>query len=82
MPFEALAAEFEADDGALDVESLSQAPETGSGPSAPDLSDEERERKQEIEERLSTLDGEDNAIAERETERLESELETITGGEA
>jgi hypothetical protein len=82
MPFEALAAEFEADDGALDVESLSQAPETGSGPSDPELSDEERERKQEIEERLSTLDGEDNAIAERETERLESELKTITGGEA
>jgi hypothetical protein len=82
MPFEALAAEFEADDGALDVESLAQSPETGSGPSDPNLSDEERERKQEIEERLSTLDGEDNAFAERETERLESELETITGGEA
>lgn len=82
MPFEALAAEFEGDDGALDVESLAQSPETGSGPSDPNLSDEERERKQEIEERLSTLDGEDNALAERETERLESELETITGGEA
>ena len=82
MPFEALATEFETDEGTLNVEALAQSPETGSGPSDPDLSDEERERKAEIEERLETLSGEDNAIAERETERLESELETITGGEA
>jgi len=79
LSFEALAAEFEADDGTLDVESLAQSPETGSGPSDPDLSDAERERKQEIEERLSRLDSEDNALAEREVDRLEDELETITG---
>jgi hypothetical protein len=83
MPFEALAAEFEADDGALNVESLAQSPETGSGPTHVDLSDEDRERKQEIEERLSTLDGEESALAEREVERLEGELDAITdGGEA
>jgi hypothetical protein len=78
MPFEALAAEFEADDGALNVESLAQSPETGSGPSDPNLSSEDRERKQEIEERLSTLDGEESALAEREVERLETELDAIT----
>jgi hypothetical protein len=78
MPFEALAAEFEADNGALDVESLAQSPETGSGPSSVELSDEDRERKQEIEERLSSLDGEDSALAEREMERLETELDSIT----
>jgi hypothetical protein len=82
MPFEALATEFETDDGALNVEALAQNPETGSGPSDPNLSDEKRERKGEIEERLETLSGEDNVIAEREMERLESELETITGGDA
>jgi hypothetical protein len=80
MPFEALAAEFDADDGALNIESLAQSPETGSGPSAPELSDDDRERKQEIEERLSRLDGEDSTLAEREMERLEGELETITNG--
>jgi len=83
MSFEALAAEFEADDGTLDVESLAQSPETGSGPSGTDeLSDDERERKQEVEERLSALKDEDNALVDREVERLETELEAITGGEA
>jgi len=57
MPFEALAAEFETDDGDLDVEALTQSPETGSGPTgggtdvSPD--EEDLERIDEIDTKLT-----------------------------
>lgn len=36
MPFEAMAAEFETDDGDIDIEALTQDPEAGGSPSDPD----------------------------------------------
>lgn len=58
MSFDAMAAEFETDEGDLDVEALTQKPETGSGPSGGNggsgPSDEDLERIEEIDQKLST----------------------------
>jgi len=53
---------------------------SGSGGQEATLSEGERERKQEIESRLSDLEEKDGPLAEKETERLEAELADITGG--
>jgi hypothetical protein len=45
------------------------------------LSDGQRERKQEIEARLSELEGKEGALAEKEAERLEDELDDLDGGD-
>jgi hypothetical protein len=58
MPFEAMAAEFETDDGDLDVEALTQTPETGSGPSGGGdggITDDDRERIQQINTKLDAM---------------------------
>jgi len=59
MGFEAMAAEFQTDDGDLDVEALTQTPETGSGPSTGNgdsgVTDEDRERIKEIDKKLDAM---------------------------
>jgi hypothetical protein len=57
MPFEAMAAEFESEDG-LDVEALTQSPESGSAPTGGDdgtVADEDRERIQQIDTKLDAM---------------------------
>lgn len=60
MPFEAMAAEFETDDGDLDLEALTQSPESGGAPTSggdDDVgpSDDDVERIKAIDEKLSTV---------------------------
>jgi len=75
MSFEAMAGEFEAEDGDLDVEALTQSPETGSGPtnggeggSGP--SDDDVERIAEINDKLDTVG---NALPDERVEALRDE---------
>ena len=77
MPFEALAAEFETDDGNLDVEALTQSPETGSGPTdtgddSPD--EEDLERLETIRTKLDTVG---SALPDSRVEALRDEAATI-----
>jgi len=46
------------------------------------LSEAELEQKQELEARLEELEDKDGGLAEKERERVEAQLEEITGGEA
>jgi len=74
MSFDAMAAEFETDDGDLDVEALTQTPETGSGPTGGGgdggPTDEDRERIEEIDQKLSSLG---NALPDSRVEALREE---------
>lgn len=55
---------------------------SGAGGQSAALSESERERKQELEAKLSELDDKEGMLAEKERERVESELADLTGGEA
>lgn len=73
MSFDAMAAQFETDEGELDVEALTQTPETGSGPtggggSGP--SDEDVERIEEIDQKLSTAG---SVLPDKRVEALQNE---------
>jgi len=75
MSFEAMASEFETDEGDLDVEALTQSPETGSGPTGGDgdgsgPSDEDVERIAEIDEKLSNVG---NVLPDERVEALQAE---------
>lgn len=74
MSFEAMAAEFETEDGDLDVEALTQSPESGSGPSGDGgdagPSEDDRERIAEIDSKLDTVG---NALPEERVEALREE---------
>lgn len=86
MSFDAMAAEFETDDGDLDVEALTQSPESGSGPtagagsgsgsgsSAGGLSDADKQRIEEINQKLSTVGG---ALPEARVEALRDEAASL-----
>ncbi|WP_137288635.1 hypothetical protein [Natronorubrum halophilum] len=75
MSFDAMAAEFETDDGDLDVEALTQTPETGSGPTggsggSSGPTDEDKQRIKEIDSKLSTVG---NALPDERVEALRDE---------
>jgi len=76
MSFEAMASEFETDEGDLDVEALTQSPETGSGPTSTSgggsdgPTDEDRDRIKEIDDKLSTVGG---ALPDERVEALREE---------
>jgi hypothetical protein len=76
MSFDAMAAEFQTDDGDLDVEALTQTPESGSGPTGGGgsggggLTDEDRDRIEEIDEKLSTVG---NSLPDARVEALQDE---------
>ncbi|WP_135827307.1 hypothetical protein [Halorussus halobius] len=75
MSFDAMAAEFETDDGDLDVEALTQKPESGSGPTggsggSSGPTDEDVERIAEIDTKLSTVG---NALPDERVEALRQE---------
>jgi hypothetical protein len=75
MSFDAMAAEFETDDGDLDVEALTQTPETGSGPTggsngSSGLSDEDKQRIEEIDQKISTAG---SALPDSRVEALRQE---------
>lgn len=77
MPFEAMAAEFEGDDGTLEVDALAQSPETGSGPTddgddSPDDADLER-----LNEIKTKLDHAKAALPDSRVEALRDEAATI-----
>lgn len=86
MSFDAMAAEFETDGGDLDVEALTQSPESGSGPtdgagsgsgsgpSAGGLSDADKQRIEEINQKLSTVGG---ALPEARVEALRDEAASL-----
>jgi hypothetical protein len=75
MPFEAMAAEFEDDDGDLDLEALTQSPEAGGAPTSEGQddagpSDEDVKRIEAIDEKLSTVG---TALPESRIEALREE---------
>ncbi|MFC7202870.1 hypothetical protein ACFQJC_05035 [Haloferax namakaokahaiae] len=81
MSFEAKASEFETDDGDLDVEALTQNPESGStspsgngGDNGP--SDEDRQRIEDINEKLSSVG---NMLPESRVEGLQNEAADLAG---
>jgi hypothetical protein len=79
MSFEAMAAEFQTDDGDLDVEALTQTPETGSGPSTggdSGVSDDDRERIQAIDEKLDAMG---SALPAERVEALQEEAADLAG---
>lgn len=80
MPFEAMAAHFETDDGELDVEALTQSPETGSGPTGGSgdtgPSDEDIERIEEINDKLETVG---SALPDSRVEALRNEAAELAG---
>lgn len=82
MSFEAKASEFESDDGDLDVEALTQSPETGTGPtgsgSGDGPSDEDVERIEEIEQKLSTVGG---TLPDSRVEALREEAADLAGAD-
>mgnify|MGYP000297793284 CR=1 FL=1 len=83
MPFEAMAAEFETEDGDLDVEALTQSPETGSGPTGGDggdggPSEEDIERIAEIDNKLSTVG---SALPDERVEALREEAADLAGAD-
>lgn len=55
---------------------------SGAGGQSAALSESERERKQELEAKLSELDDKEGMLAEKERERVEAELADLTGGDA
>jgi hypothetical protein len=75
MSFDAMAAEFETDDGELDVEALTQTPESGSGPTggsggSSGPTNEDVERIEEIDTKLSNVG---NALPDERVEALRQE---------
>jgi hypothetical protein len=81
MPFEAMAAEFETDDGDLNAEALTQSPETGSDvtdSSSEALSGEEKAEAEEHREVIESLAGK-GGVAEHERKRRAERLAEITG---
>ena len=75
MSFDAMAAEFETDEGDLDVEALTQMPESGSGPTggsggSSGPTDEDIERIEEIDTKLSSVG---NALPDERVEALRDE---------
>ena len=82
MSFDAMAAEFETDEGDLDVEALTQTPETGSGPtggsggSGP--SDEDLERIEEIDRKLSSAG---SVLPDSRVEALQDEAAELAGAD-
>jgi len=73
MSFEAKAAEFRDDDGDLDVEALTQSPETGSAPTGDGddgLTDADRERIEEIDTKLDAMG---SALPDSRAEALREE---------
>ncbi|RDZ53128.1 hypothetical protein C5C07_15445 [Haloferax sp. Atlit-4N] len=80
MSFEAKASEFETDGGDLDVEALTQNPESGSssssGGGSGGPSEEDRERIQQISEKLDTVG---NMLPDSRVEALQDEAATLAG---
>lgn len=79
MSFEAIASEFQNDDGGLDVEALTQNPESGSAPAGGgdnDPTDEDKERIQEIDRKLDVLG---SAIPQSRIEALQEEAADLAG---
>jgi len=76
MSFDAMAAEFETDGGDLDVEALTQMPESGSGPTggsgggSSGPTDGDKQRIEEIDEKLSSVG---NALPDERVEALRDE---------
>jgi hypothetical protein len=76
MSFDAMAAEFETDEGDLDVEALTQMPESGSGPAggsgggSSGPTDGDKQRIEEIDEKLSSVG---NALPDERVEALRDE---------
>jgi len=81
MSFDAMASEFEGDDG-LDVEALTQSPESGSGPTGGDggsgPSDEDCERIEQIDNKLDTVG---NALPDERVEALRDEAAELAGAD-
>jgi hypothetical protein len=78
-----MAAEFETEDGDLDVEALTQSPETGSGPTGGDggdggPSEEDVERIAEINNKLSTVG---SALPDERVEALREEAADLAGAD-
>jgi len=69
-------------DLAEDVEPSVRSGNDPSGTETANLSEAERERKSELEAKLSELEEKEGPLAEKEQERLEAELAEITGGDA
>ncbi|WP_226041576.1 hypothetical protein [Natrinema sp. DC36] len=83
MSFDAMAAEFETDDGDLDVEALTQTPETGSGPTggsggSSGPTDEDIERIEEIDTKLSTVG---SALPDERVEALRNEAAELANAD-
>ncbi|GAB3669538.1 hypothetical protein [Halopiger thermotolerans] len=83
MSFDAMAAEFQTDDGDLDVEALTQTPETGSGPTggsggSSGPSEEDIERIEEINTKLSNVG---NALPDERVEALRNEAAELAGAD-
>lgn len=77
MSFEAKAAEFETDEGDLDVEALTQSPETGSAPTGgsdgdplADLDEEARDEVEAAKSRFKYWDGKNDTIADAEKQTM------------
>jgi len=66
---------------AEDVEPSVRSGNDPSGTETANLSEAERERKSELEAKLSELEEKEGPLAEKEQERLEAELAEITGGD-
>jgi hypothetical protein len=80
MSFDAMAAEFETDDG-LDVEALTQSPETGSGPTGGGSSgptEEDVERIAEIQTKLETVG---STLPDSRVEALRQEAADLAGAD-
>jgi len=83
MSFDAMAAEFETDDGDLDVEALTQSPETGSGPTngsggSDGPTDEDLERIEEIEQKIDNVG---SALPDSRIEALQDEAAELAGAD-
>jgi DNA-binding transcriptional MerR regulator len=66
---------------AEDVEPSVRSGNDPSGTETANLSEAERERKSELEAKLSELEEKEGPLAEKEQERLEAELAEVTGGD-
>jgi hypothetical protein len=81
MPFEAMATEFQTDEGDLDVEALTQSPETGSAPTGGDgdtVTDEDRERIREIDRKLDAMG---SALPASRVEALQEEAADLANAD-
>lgn len=82
MSFDAMAAEFQTDEGDLDVEALTQSPETGSGPSTGSggngPTDEDIERIETIDQKLSVMR---HSLPDERVEALQQEATDLAGAD-